>query len=47
MERLKEALEKDNKGEEGNVVDDGAKKKNGEEEEILREKMLKETNWRR
>ena len=34
VERLKEALEKDNKGEEGNVVDDGAKKKNGEEEEI-------------
>ena len=27
VERLKEALEKDNKGEEGNVVDDGAKKK--------------------
>ena len=35
VERLKEALEKDNKGEEGNVVDDGAKKKNGEEEEYL------------
>ena len=34
VERLKEALEKDNKGEEGNVVGDGAKKKNGEEEEI-------------